>query len=284
MRSASMSLISALASKVPLWSADVFTLSLSSGATYYWTSADRPVTYSGTTFSAVGPAIERTAWASKNTTEVAEMEIQLYSTGEDFGEGGNIKTQIINGLFDGAYLLLQRAFMPSFGNTSLGLVTLFGGLVGQCEVTATGAKLTCTASNVQLEQNIPRRTYEAGCLHTLFDTGCTLAQSAYTDSFITAEGGNALYLPWTSFGSDPTLFLWGVATITSGVAAGQSLTVTSANSGGVGFAYPLLTLPAPGDSFSVSQGCDKTVARCSALGNILNYGGFPYIPPQATGL
>jgi uncharacterized phage protein (TIGR02218 family) len=282
MRNASMSLLSALAAKTPMWSADVFTLSLINGVNYYWTGADQSISYSGITYAAVGPAIERSSWSSKNTTEIANMEVQLYSNGADFG-GNNIKADIIGGLFDGAYLLLQRAFMPTFGNTSLGLVTLFGGLVGEVEVTSTGAKITCSASNVQLEQNIPRRTYEAGCLHTLYDTGCTLNQASYSTGFTAASGGNALYLPWTVAPGTPSLLLYGIATITSGAGAGQSLTVTNYSSGGVAFSYPLLTVPAPGDSFSVSQGCDKSIPRCQAFGNILNYGGFPYVPPQSFG-
>ena len=282
MRNASMSLLSALAAKTPMWSADVFTLSLINGVNYYWTSADQSITYSGITYSAVGPAIERSSWSSKNTTEIANMQVQLYSNGADFG-ANNIKADIIGGLFDGAYLLLQRAFMPTFGNTSLGLVTLFGGLVGEVEITSTGAKITCSASNVQLEQNIPRRTYEAGCLHTLYDAGCTLNQASYTTGFTVASGGNALYLPWASAPGVPSVFLYGIATITSGAGAGQSLTVTNYNSGGVAFSYPLLTVPAPGDSFTISQGCDKSVARCQSLSNSDNYGGFPYIPQQSFG-
>ena len=284
MRAASSDLIAALAAGTPMWSADLFTLSLPDSTTYYWTSADQAVSYGGTIWSAGGPLIERTSWASKNTTEIADMQIQLYSTGDDFGTGNNIKTLIVQGLFDGAYMLLQRAFMPAFGNTSLGLVTLFGGLIGETEVNSLGAKLTVTASNVLLEQNIPRRTYEASCLHTLFDSGCTLAAGPYTDGF-TVAWANAMYVAWvTAPASDSSIYFMGTMNVLSGAGAGQSVTVTNYNTAGVAFSYPLLTIPAPGDSCNVVQGCWKTVARCQALGNILNFGGFPYIPPQSAGL
>lgn len=283
MRYAKMALITALAARAPLWSADLFTLSLADSTTYYWTSADQSIVSDGHTFSAIGPAIDRTSWSAKNTTEIPSMEIQLYSNGLDFGTGNNIKQQIHNGLLDGAYMLLQRAFMPAFGDISLGAVTLFGGQVGAVEINALGAKITCTASNVQLEQTLPRRTFEATCAHTLYDGQCTLNRASFTSAF-TVASANAISIAWTAAPGDPSLFLYGTMTITSGAGVGQKLTVANTASIGVAFGYPLLVVPAPGDTFTLEQGCAKTVARCVAFGNQVNFGGFPYIPSQSTGL
>lgn len=284
MRSATDALVSALAARTPLWSADLFTLSLPDATTYFWTSADQPITFTGQTWSAVGPTIERTSWESKNTTEVPQMQMQLYSGGDDFGVGNNFKRQVHDGLLDGAYMLLQRAFMPNFGNTSLGLVTLFGGLVGEVEINALGVKMTCTASNVQLEQNLPRRTYQANCMHTLYDAQCTLSAASFTDDFVVASA-NQITMNWvTAPVIDPAKYVFGTMTVTSGAGAGQQLTVLQASSTTVQFGYPLLVVPAPGDTFSLQQGCAKTVARCIEFSNQLNYGGFPYIPAQSSGL
>lgn len=283
MRLAGTTLISALAARTALWSADLFSLSLINTQTYYWTSADQSVVFDTHTFTALGPAIQRSTWSTKNTTEVPEMEIQLYSTGTDFGAGNNIKNQIHNGLLDGAYMLLQRAFMPMFGDTSLGAVTIFGGTVGQVEVNALGAKITCTGSNVQLEQNLPRRTYEATCAYTLYDAQCTLDRANFTDSF-TVASANQIAINWTAAPADPSLYVFGTMTVTSGAGAGQAITVSNASADGLAFGYPLLTVPVPGDTFSVTQGCAKTVARCVAFNNVINYGGFPYIPAQSSGL
>jgi uncharacterized phage protein (TIGR02218 family) len=275
--------VTALAARAPLWSADLFTLSLPDATTYHWTSADQPVLAGTTLFTSIGPAIERSAWSSRNTTEIPEMTLQLWSTGLDFGAGNNIKAQIHAGLLDGAFVLLQRAFMPVFGDTALGVVTLFGGLVGAVEIDSLGAKITCTGSNVSLEQNLPRRTYQATCAHTLYDAECTLSKSGHTTGY-TVASANAISLAWTAAPSDPTLFLFGTMLITSGLGAGQSLTISGTSSAGVSFGYPLLNVPAPGDTFSLSEGCAKTVARCVSFGNQLNFGGQAYIPSQATGL
>jgi uncharacterized phage protein (TIGR02218 family) len=281
----SMSLISALIARQPMWSADLFTISLPDATTYTWTSADQDIVYSGITFSAKGPAIDRTAWSAKNTTEVPEMTVQIYSNGRDFGDGSlNLKTAAINGLFDGAYLLLQRVFMPTFGDTALGAVTLFGGRFGALEINALGFKATCTASNVVMAQNLPRRTFQASCMHTLYDAACTLNPAGFTDTY-TVASANAISVAWVGGALiDPQNYVFGTLQMTSGAGAGQRLTVHAAASFGVAFGYPFVTVPAAGDTFTIKQGCAKTIARCQSFGNILNFGGFPYIPPVAVGL
>lgn len=280
-----MTLLSALASRTPMFSADLFTLSLPNATTYYWTSADQDISFNGVTWSAKGPTIDRSAWGAKNTTEVPEMTVQIYTTGTDFAGGTtNLKQAAVNGLLDGAYLLLQRAFMPTFADTTMGVVTLFGGRVGAIDVTALGLKLTCTASNVLLTQNMPRRTFQATCMHTLYDAFCTLSEAAFTDSFVVAAA-NSLAINWTAASAtDPQNYVFGVMTLTSGVGAGQKITVQAASSTGVAFGYPLVTIPQPGDTFTIAQGCDKTVGRCQAFNNVLNFGGFPYIPAVSTGI
>ena len=44
--------------------------------------------------------------------------------------------------------------------------------------------------------------------------------------------------------------------------------------------YPLPFAPAPGDTFNVAFGCDHTQATCqSKFNNLVNFRGFPYVPP-----
>ena len=126
--------------------------------------------------------------------------------------------------------------MPEFGNTALGLVTLFGGLVGECEINSLGIKITCTGSNVQLEQNMPRRTYQASCMHTLYDAQCTLVQTAFTDGFVVASA-NAIAINWVTAPPDPSRYLYGTMTVTSGAGEGQAITVANYSPAGVVFEH-----------------------------------------------
>lgn len=284
MRAASPALIAALLERQPLYSADLFSISLIDGVTLRWTSADFDIGYNGEVWSARGPLIDRTAWATKNTTEIPEMTIQISSTGLDFGSL-NLKTAAHGGLFDGAYLLLQRAFMPAPGDTTLGLVTLFGGRFGAIEITALGIKATCTASNVLMAQNLPRRVYQGRCTHTLYDAGCTLHAADFIDNYVVLAAGR-IAVNWVGAAlHDPARYLFGTLKMTSGVAAGETLSVSNTASTGVALGYPLLNIPAPGDTFSVTFGCDKSMATCAnTFNNLLNFGGFPYIPPPSTGI
>jgi uncharacterized phage protein (TIGR02218 family) len=282
---ANAALIAALAARAPLSSADLFTFTLRDGSTFRVTGADRDVTWSGTTWSAAGPTIQRSTWSVKNTTEVPEMTIRIFTDGTDF-EPGNLKRLVHDGYFDGAYVELSRAFMPTFGDTSLGTVLLFGGRAGKAEITALGITLTCTASNVILAQNIPRNTYQLGCIHTLYDTGCTLSKWAHTATF-TVQAATAITLVSAEPMPNGGNYVLGTTSIIDGVGVGQSRTIEAWDTVGqqaVQVSYPLLTVPQPGDHFTLSEGCDKTRARCDQFGNLVNFRGFPNIPPAELGL
>jgi uncharacterized phage protein (TIGR02218 family) len=282
-QSTNMTLISALLARTPMWSVDLFTVSLLSGDVYRWASADRDIVFSGNTWSAMGPAIQRSKWSAKNTTEVSEMEITLYSTGLDF-PSGNLKKLIHDGLFDGAFIQLDRAYMPTYGDTSLGLVTLFGGRVGKVEINALGATVTCVAANVLMQQNIPRNTFQLGCIHTLYDSGCTVDRGAHTATFTVTSASTLTVNFSESALGDPAIYVLGTLAIVDGIAAGQRRQIDGAGGQSITVAYPLLDVPAAGDHFTLTQGCSKTIARCTQFGNLPNYRGFPNIPPASSGL
>ena len=291
MRAASSALQTFLASRQPFWSADLFTITLASGTVYRWASTDQPVTYGGNTWlppSASTPGLTRGAWAVKNTIEVPTLEISLISSGLDFASGGNIKLDLHNGLFDGAWIELDRAFMPiigdNFGDTSLGTVAIFAGRVGEIQINATGAKIKVRGANVLMDQYMPKNRYMLGCIHRLYDVNCTVNRAAHTFS-ATVASATASSVQWTS---DPTSggyanLQFGALAMTSGAANGSLRTIQYVNSGGVSLMYPLYQVPAPGDTFTVTYGCDKTLATCnSRFSNTQHYRGFPYVPPAET--
>ncbi|MGH7247352.1 MAG: phage BR0599 family protein, partial [Pseudomonadota bacterium] len=68
---------------------------------------------------------------------------------------------------------------------------------------------------------------------------------------------------------------------TSGVNAGVTATVGSVVAGAsMTLLYPLESVPATGDGFTVYFGCDHTMATCqSKFNNLANFRGFPFVPP-----
>lgn len=80
-------------------------------------------------------------------------------------------------------------------------------------------------------------------------------------------------------------FSRGLLTFTAGAATGQAIEVkthaVSAATGSVTIElWSAARLPlSPGQTFTVSAGCDKTIATCNAkFANSLNHRGFPTIP------
>jgi hypothetical protein len=75
----------------------------------------------------------------------------------------------------------------------------------------------------------------------------------------------------------------GVITFTSGVLTGLSRQVqASDSSGNITLSSGFPQAPALGDTFSIRRGCTKTLTACTGYGNLINFGGMPFIPqPEA---
>jgi hypothetical protein len=225
--------------------------------------------------------------------DVPEMEIELNSSGTDYTGGVNIKLLLHNGFFDGAWLEMDRAFMPAsgtYGTTSLGTVPIFAGPVGQIQITSIGAKITVRGANVKHQQYMPRNRFLTSCIHALYDTGCTVSKSSYTFTG-TVSTANKIQLNWVS---DPTsgnynYLAYGAVTMTSGAATGITRTISQVGASGIAYPYPMYEVPAAGDTFSVVYGCNKTLsngpnANCGTFSNSQHFRAFPYVPPAETGV
>jgi uncharacterized phage protein (TIGR02218 family) len=92
------------------------------------------------------------------------------------------------------------------------------------------------------------------------------------------SGSTASVINWSGASTN---FQQGSITFTSGVNAGVTATVGSAvASTSLTLLYPLESVPAAGDGFTVYFGCDHTPGTChSKFNNLANFRGFPYVPP-----
>lgn len=286
LRSASAALQAALAGGVQLWAADLFVFTLADGVTqYHWTNWDSDLTSSGILYTSRHPWLGRSSWNVVNTLEVPTLSVKLMALNDGFAGGGNLKTQIHNGLFDGASFLLSRAFMETPGAPdALGAVPLFGGKVGPIDLIGTDATITIKGKVNDLDQFVPRNLFQIGCNHAFCDAGCTLNRAAYTATFAVGAGPSPAFIPWSSPPSNPALYNLGTLAITTGAGAGQRRTIASATSQGLILSYPLAITPAAGDDFTAFQGCDKTFASgsgqsCTDRSNTQNYRGFEFVPP-----
>ena len=73
------------------------------------------------------------------------------------------------------------------------------------------------------------------------------------------------------------------AKVTSGQNAGlRALRVRDFSAGQFTTYEPAYYTPSIGDTYIAIPGCRKTVAACQSHGNILRFGGFPYVPVGST--
>lgn len=294
MRSVTDAMMSFLLSKQPFFSADLFTFTLADSTVIRVTSFDRDVAYGldaeRKVWSSVGPVVSRSTWSVKNTLEVPSLEVNIWSTGTDGFGDQNFKAEVQQGLFEGATVLLQRAIMPTPGDTSLGLVTLFGGRTGPIDVTPLGVKITFRGHNVLLHQYMPKNRFEQQCIYSVYDAGCGVSKAAFTWPWVVGPIILPTYISWGGPGevpSYPTNFTQGTVVFTSGPAEGQKRTISQATMDGFSMSYPLYELPVIGDSISITYGCDRTrdgARGCAFFANEQKYRGFLYVPPVETGL
>jgi uncharacterized phage protein (TIGR02218 family) len=286
MRNASGSLITLLNTQRQYYVADLLTILQANGTITRLTSADFDVTSVSQvdglshTFSSKGPPFTRTKTKVIVGLEIDSLTITmmpdpiLHSLGSQPWPAA-----AATGAFDEARIVLERAFMASWGDTSAGTLIQFSGRVGQATPSRSTLVLQVNSDLELLSAQTPRNTYQPGCVHTLFDTGCGLVKATFAITG-SAQAGSTIALLNTTLAQATGYFDLGTIVFTSGVLNGQTYTVkkfTSATS----FipARPFASAPGTGDTFTAYPGCDKLSSTCLAkFANLARFRGYPLIP------
>ena len=266
---------------VALVMADVFTFTLRSGLILCYTNVDVTFTYNGKTYLANSVLVDGLKYKASIGLEVDQQQIMVSALATDtIAAGAPFLQSLRDGAFDGCEIERDRVFFSDrIGGTAIGAVTLFKGRLGTVDqIGRTSAKLTVNADLVLLDIDMPRNIYQPTCLHTLYDSGCTLIKNAFGTNGIVGSGSTASLINWSSASAN---FQQGSITFTSGVNAGVTATVNTVVAGtSLTLGYPLQSVPSAGDTFTVYYGCDHTPGTCqSKFNNLVNFRGFPYVPP-----
>ena len=164
---------------------------------------------------------------------------------------------------------------------------MFTGYVSTPKITAYGAEITVKGGNVAFNQYAPRNIFQPQCIHTFCDSGCTLNAATYTITATVGASPTKSKIPWGSVPASPGKYTSGKILMTSGAASGQRRTVKMSDSTGLLLQYPFYNVPAPGDTFSVLEGCDKQYNSasgqdCTVRSNTVNFRGYPFTPTAET--
>ena len=207
-------------------------------------------------------------------------------------EGTPFLSFVRQGGFDGAILTYYGAYWSSassYGNpvVPVGIINKFVGRVAEVDI---GRNLATFSVNCHLELlniQMPRNLYQAPCVNSLYDAGCTLSQNSFTVSSTVLAGSTSSTIYVSSLGAVSSYAL-GQVTFTSGVLNGVSRTAQSytiAASSYLTIVPPFPSNPSSGDTFTISKGCDKTANTCiNIFNNLIHFRGFPAIPSPDTAI
>ncbi len=253
--------------------------------TYYrYCSWDRDVEYDGETWLSNSLLIERDKVRSVVGLEVDRMQVRVFAS-NDMEIGGLPFMQACQlGLLDGATIKLDRAYFDVDGMLMGIIDSFFYGRASVAKVSRSTAELEVASYLELLNVNMPRSVYQPGCQNTLYDSGCTLSQTAYSREATVLSGSTTTSLN-LSLGAgtyDGVFSLGGLLGIV-GANSHVLRTVKSWDGNTAVLVSPLAHAPVVGDTFQIWPGCDKTQNTCDkGFDNLVNFRGFPYIPQPET--
>lgn len=283
MKAASSALIALLASNQFI-KADLYTITLVTGATAHFTTYDIDLIYGGNTYQSGVIIIERDGVTWETGIVVGSLKVTATANEESIVFGQQFLHIAHNGGLDGGRITLERVFMASPGDTSAGTVLLFDGRISDLECTRTTATINVNSDIELLNIKMPRNLYQPGCLYNLYSVPCGINQSTYTVSNAVTSGSTVLSINNT-LSQSAGYFDQGALVFTSGSNIGVSRTVLSYSPGSIEIAPPLLSSPATGDTFNIYPGCDKQQSTCTnKFANLANFKAFPFVPCPETAI
>lgn len=279
-------LVALLNSGAPLQHADLYTLTLRSGAVLRWSGADAAVAANGQVW-ALGPGIKRGQVSWRVGAEVDQLDLTFYTDSARPVPiaGTPLLAYIRGGGLRGARVQLDRVFWGA-GAAPVGALLWFSGRVAEVRrLDRNQAELNVVSDLEALTAPVPRSVYQAQCLNTLFDSKCGLSRAAFASTGAASGASDATRRSFaTNLGQAAGFFDLGTLTFTAGPNAGLARTVrTHAAGGAITLLEPLPVAVASGQAFEIVPGCNGLQATCSGkFNNVVRFRGQPYIPKPET--
>lgn len=282
MKAASPALIALLSSSDQFIMADLYTIILVGGSVLRYSAAPTALSVNSNNF-VLGPKFERSKLKVIIGTQVDELDIRIYPEPTDLVGGISFLEAAWQGQFDGALLQLERAFMPTYGDTSAGAIVLFAGRISDIECTRTSVDLKCRSHLELLNVQMPRRLWQASCTHVFGDAMCQFDRSSMEATFPAGPGSSQVQIASLVSPTPSNLYVQGTVLGVTGANAGSSRTIARMGGGWINVKLAFLSPVLEGDQFRLLPGCDRTLATCTnVFNNAAHFGGFPYVPTPET--
>lgn len=159
---------------------------------------------------------------------------------------------------------------------------------------ADGAEIVvnCESIFTSLRRQGLRRVWQRGCPHVLYGRGCGLTQANYSEGPFAAASVSGLVVTVAEAALQADG--WFTGGLLEGAASVRFVMAHAGTQLSLSRAHPLLAEQVAASGYGLNYGndyggipvtlypgCDRTVATCeSKFNNLLNHGGWPYIPTK----
>lgn len=287
---------------------DLYTITLANGGTVVrYTTAQYDIFYSGQTYTAGRPAIDSARRPARGHWKIG-MDVDTWNftvmpRALDAITGATYPDTLLSqpwlsavraGALDGATLLVQRAYFPSWPTPGpvpirtapTGVITLFYGRIANVQAGRTSAEITANSFLELLQAAMPRNIWQAACRHTLFDTGCGISAGSFgAAGTVQVNSTQSTIFSSAAAPSGSGTYALGRIVFTTGQNTGFQQMVRAYGAGSPLAVVLLAPMPFPvtvGDAHTLYPGCDKQLTTCALFANTANFGGQPYIPAPET--
>ncbi|MEQ8267652.1 MAG: DUF2163 domain-containing protein [Parvibaculum sp.] len=245
-------------------------LTRADGTVLGFTDHDRDLVFGGTGYEAAG-GFTASALESSNGLNVDNLDVAGALNSARIDEG-----DIAAGLYDDAGIEIWRVNWQDPDQR----VLMRKGHLG--EVTRAGAGFTAELRGLSHRLNQPSgRLFQYGCDADFGDARCGLDAGAWTAAAtVESASGNREIVAAGLDAFDEGHFTRGRLSFTGGANEGAAMEVKAHRAGGrIELWRAMAREVTAGDTFTVTAGCDKQFATCTAkFGNGENFRGFPHMP------
>lgn len=282
-----MSLIDFVLNNNTFFEADCFEITLPNGSILRATSHQNDLVVGGNTYYATkNGKWERgsTSQDAATKSQTTEMELMLQCD-ETILFPNSVSTPMFQRakLFARSKVKLTIAYMD-LNEVIQGSQVQFVGVISTPSQESARVTFKCSDYSYLMQAAWPRRVFCSGCPFTVFDSNCALDKSSFavTKTALSGSSGTVIQVSTISaLGNDSLPMTKGYIVPTSGEAQGFSIGIVqqldSTHIQLLPFDIPI----AVGDTFTMYPGCNGTTDACAnKFGNLIHFGGQPYIPAQ----
>lgn len=244
------------------------------GAVYGFTTHDKALTFESVVYSPYGLIVSAIESSLEWAADTCELTLPLV---EDSADGFTVD-DIDAGRWDGCAVRLY--VLIDWSDLDLGALAVFRGYLGGIQRSRTVVVCPCNSLKIKLDV-VVGRTYAKVCNVNRFgDTRCGFDLATVTVTGTVESSASARSFVDSALIGDTGPYGHGECLFTDGDNADLVGDVKSVDSvtGLVTLHLPMPFAIQVGGGYALTQGCNRSFARCDALANTANFRGFKDMP------